>query len=103
MTQPHLTGPPMTRAQRTLSLVACLCTIMLAILDQNIVSAATVPIVHDLDPAHGLDLLPWLVSAYALAATACLPLYGKLCDVYRAPRGFISAVSRFLPRSGHFG
>jgi EmrB/QacA subfamily drug resistance transporter len=93
----------MTRGQRTLSLVACLCTIMLAILDQNIVSAATVPIVHDLDPAHGLDLLPWLVSAYALAATACLPLYGKLCDVYGARRVFISAVAVFLAGSALCG
>src|SRR2546430_12171117 len=51
-------------------------------LDQNIVSAAAVPIVRDLDPVHGLTRLPWLISAYALAATAALPLYGKLCDVY---------------------
>lgn len=86
----------MTGLQRKLSLVACLCTIMLAILDQNIVSAATVPIVRDLDPGHGLDLLPWLISAYALAATACLPLYGKLCDAYGARRVFIAAVAVFL-------
>jgi EmrB/QacA subfamily drug resistance transporter len=93
----------MTERQRKLALLACLLTIVLAILDQNIVSAATVKIVRDLDPAHGLELLPWLVTAYALAATAALPLYGKLCDVYGAKRVFIGAIAVFLAGSALCG
>ncbi|MEV4510243.1 MFS transporter [Dactylosporangium sp. NPDC049525] len=86
----------MTAVQKRLSVLACLVTIVLAILDQNIVSAATVPIVRDLDPEHGLELLPWLITSYALAATAALPLYGKLCDIHGARRVFIAAVGVFL-------
>jgi EmrB/QacA subfamily drug resistance transporter len=93
----------MTERHKKLALVACLLTIVLAILDQNIVSAATVKIVRDLDPAHGLELLPWLVTAYALAATAALPLYGKLCDVYGAKRVFIAAIAIFLAGSALCG
>ncbi|MFJ9950465.1 MFS transporter [Kitasatospora sp. NPDC091207] len=86
----------MTEPQRKLGMLLCLITIILAVLDMNIVSAATVPIVRDLDPVHGVDRLPWLVSAFALAATALLPLYGKLCDVYGAKRALLGAVGVFL-------
>ncbi|WP_396276619.1 MFS transporter [Kitasatospora xanthocidica] len=86
----------MTPAQRKLGMLLCLVTIVLAVLDMNIVSAATVPIVRDLDPVHGVDRLPWLVSAFALAATALLPLYGRLCDVYGAKRVLLGAVGTFL-------
>lgn len=71
----------MTDRQRVIGFVLCIATILLAVLDTNIVSAATVPIVSDLDPVHGVDKIPWLIAAYQLAATAALPLYGKLCDV----------------------
>lgn len=86
----------MTEPQRKLGMLLCLITIILAVLDMNIVSAATVPIVRDLDPVHGVDRLPWLVSAFALAATALLPLYGKLCDLYGAKRVLLAAVGTFL-------
>ncbi|MFJ9842150.1 MFS transporter [Kitasatospora sp. NPDC101155] len=86
----------MTEAQRSLGMLLCLVTIVLAVLDSNIVSAATVPIVRDLDPVHGVDRLPWLVSAFALAATALLPLYGRLCDVYGAKRVLLGALGTFL-------
>ncbi|WP_432277605.1 MFS transporter [Kitasatospora brasiliensis] len=86
----------MTPAQRRLGMLLCLVTIVLAVLDMNIVSAATVPIVRDLDPVHGVDRLPWLVSGFALAATALLPLYGRLCDVYGAKRVLLGAVGTFL-------
>ncbi|MEU9045552.1 MFS transporter [Kitasatospora sp. NPDC048343] len=78
-------------------------TIVLAVLDMNIVSAATVPIVRDLDPVHGVDRLPWLISAFSLAATALLPLYGKLCDLYGAKRVLIGALGTFLLGSGLCG
>ncbi|MFD0349461.1 MFS transporter [Kitasatospora aburaviensis] len=86
----------MTEPQRKLGMLLCLITIILAVLDMNIVSAATVPIVRDLDPVHGVDRLPWLVSSFALAATALLPLYGKLCDLYGAKRVLLGAVGTFL-------
>ncbi|MFF3598330.1 MFS transporter [Kitasatospora indigofera] len=96
-------GPPAAAARRGLAKLICLVTILLAVLDMNIVSAATVPIVRDLDPVHGVDRLPWLVSAFALAATALLPLYGKLCDLYGAKRVFLGAVAGFLVGSALCG
>lgn len=86
----------MTETQRKISFLVCLVTIVLAVLDTQIVSAATVPIVRDLDPEHGIEKVPWLVSAFALASAAVLPLYGKLCDTYGAKRIFLGAVGSFL-------
>ena len=86
----------MTEIRRKVAFVVCLLTIVLALLDMQIVSAATVPIVRDLDPGHGIDKIPWLVSAYALASAAMLPLYGKLCDVVRPKRVFTGAIATFL-------
>ncbi|MGW5128180.1 MFS transporter [Streptomyces sp. NPDC004069] len=86
----------MTETQRKVGFLVCLVTIVLALLDLQIVSAATVPIVRDLDPEHGIDKIPWLVSAYALASAAMLPLYGKLCDVLGPKRVFTGAIATFL-------
>jgi EmrB/QacA subfamily drug resistance transporter len=93
----------MTDSQRKVAGLAMLVTIILAILDSNIVTSAAVPIVRSLDPAHGVARLPWLITAYGLGATAALPLYGKLCDVYGAKLIFLGAVATFLAGSALCG
>src|SRR5204863_4843261 len=52
---------------------------LLAALDQTIVSTALPTIVGELG---GLEHLSWVVTAYLLAVTAVTPLYGKLGDLY---------------------
>ncbi|WIM99213.1 MFS transporter [Actinoplanes oblitus] len=86
----------MSKVERGIGMILCLATIVLAILDQNIVSAAIVPIVRDLDPVHGVDQVAWLVAAFTLAATVVLPLYGRLCDVWGPKRVFLGTVLLFL-------
>ncbi|MFD0583450.1 MFS transporter [Dactylosporangium darangshiense] len=86
----------MTKNQRRVGMVLCLFTIVLAILDQNIVSSAIVPIVRDLDPVHGVEHVAWLVAAFALAATVVLPLYGRLTDAFGAKPVWLTAVGIFL-------
>ncbi|MEU6442519.1 MFS transporter [Streptomyces sp. NPDC047046] len=88
--------PPSPPSRFRLVPVLCLVTIVLAVLDSNIVSAAAVPLVRDLDPEGGLAKVPWLVTAFQLAATAALPLYGKLCDTLGAKRVFLGALGVFL-------
>lgn len=53
--------------------------LLLAALDQTIVSTALPTIVADLG---ALDHLAWVVTAYILASTVVAPLYGKLGDLY---------------------
>src|ERR1700759_2650355 len=52
---------------------------LLASLDQTIVSTALPTIVGDLG---GLDHISWVVTSYLLAVTIVTPLYGKLGDLY---------------------
>lgn len=53
--------------------------LLLAALDQSIVSTALPTIVADLG---GLEHLSWVVTAYILTSTIVAPLYGKLGDLY---------------------
>src|SRR3954471_974598 len=58
---------------------ALLVVMLLASLDQTIVSTALPTIVGDLG---GLDHISWVVTSYLLAVTVVTPLYGKLGDLY---------------------
>ncbi|MFF3940160.1 DHA2 family efflux MFS transporter permease subunit [Streptomyces phaeofaciens] len=75
------------------SIGALLLGMLLAALDQTIVSTALPTIVSDLG---GLDHLSWVVTAYLLASTAATPLWGKLGDQYGRKRLFQAAIVLFL-------
>jgi EmrB/QacA subfamily drug resistance transporter len=66
---------------------------LLAALDQTIVSTALPTIVGDLG---GLQHLSWVVTAYLLASTASTPLYGKISDLYGRKPVFRFAIIVFL-------
>ena len=48
-------------------------------LDQTIMASALPTVAGDLG---GLSLLPWIVTAYVLAAAASTPVWGKVSDLY---------------------
>jgi EmrB/QacA subfamily drug resistance transporter len=66
---------------------------LLAALDQTIVSTALPTIVGDLG---GLQHLSWVVTAYLLASTGSTPLYGKISDLYGRKPVFRFAIIVFL-------
>src|ERR1700741_208660 len=66
---------------------------LLAALDQTIVATALPQIASDL---QGFEDLSWVVTAYLLATTVTVPLYGKLSDLYGRRRLFIVSISIFL-------
>lgn len=67
--------------------------LLLAALDQTIVSTALPTIVADL---KGIDHLSWVVTAYILASTVAAPLYGKLGDLYGRRLMVMISVALFL-------
>ncbi|MFF4831498.1 DHA2 family efflux MFS transporter permease subunit [Streptomyces sp. NPDC001315] len=75
------------------SIGALLLGMLLAALDQTIVSTALPTIVSELG---GLEHLSWVVTAYLLASTAATPLWGKLGDQYGRKKLFQTAIVIFL-------
>jgi len=72
---------------------ALMLAMLLAALDQTIVSTALPTIVNDLG---GLSHLSWVVTAYILASTATTQVWGKLGDQYGRKYLFLSAIVIFL-------
>jgi MFS family permease len=66
---------------------------LLAALDQTIVSTALKNIVEEFD---GLNHYTWVVTAYLLTSTASTPLYGKISDIYGRRIVFQFAIVTFL-------
>src|SRR5437773_9517008 len=88
------------RQRVRLIFTALVLVLLLASLDQTIVSTALPTIVGDLG---GLSHLSWVVTAYLLAATITGPLYGKLGDLYGRKRILQSAIVIFLAGSALCG
>ena len=66
---------------------------LLAALDQTIVATALPQIVTDL---QGFEHLSWVVTAYLVASTVTIPLYGKLSDLYGRRLLFMVSILLFV-------
>ncbi|MFE0701199.1 DHA2 family efflux MFS transporter permease subunit [Streptomyces sp. NPDC058872] len=88
-----LPGEGRNRRTLLLAIGALLLGMLLAALDQTIVSTALPTIVSELG---GMEHLSWVVTAYMLASTAGTPLWGKLGDQYGRKKLFQAAIVLFL-------
>ena len=79
---------------------ALLLGMLLAALDQTVVSTALPTIVGDLG---GASRLTWVVTAYLLASTVSTPLWGKLGDLYGRKFFFQASIVIFLVGSALAG
>jgi len=85
--QPSVDVAPQARGA---ILAAVLLALFLSSLDQTVVGTALPRIVTDL---HGNELYTWVVTAYLLASTITVPIYGKFSDVFgRKPMLLIGVV-----------
>lgn len=97
---PSIASPAPSRPAAALSkpeirriIFGLMMSMLLAALDQTIVATAMPTIGRDLgDVAH----LPWVVTAYLLAATSATPLYGKLSDIHGRRPMLLVSISTFL-------
>ena len=86
----------LTQAQKNFTLVGVLLALFLGALDQTIVATALPKIVQDL---KGLDRYTWVATAYLLATTIMVPIYGKLADTLNRKTVELVAVILFLAGS----
>ncbi|MDB4958013.1 MAG: Drug resistance transporter EmrB/QacA subfamily, partial [Myxococcales bacterium] len=87
----------LTKAQKVFTMLGALLGLLLAALDQTIVSTAGPKIQKDLhiEPA----LYPWITTAYLVASTVLVPIYGKLSDLYGRRKILLIAIAIFLAGS----
>jgi EmrB/QacA subfamily drug resistance transporter len=70
---------PLTHRETLLIVFGMLLPTFMGSLDQTILASALPTIGRELGDVHAL---PWLITAYLLASTAVIPLYGKIADIH---------------------
>lgn len=87
---------PASKRHILLIFAGLMVTMLLASLDQTIFSTALPTIVGELS---GVDHMLWVTTAYILASTIMLPVYGKLGDLIGRKGLFIGAIGIFIAGS----
>ncbi|MEH6781807.1 MAG: MDR family MFS transporter [Rhodoglobus sp.] len=90
------TSDPATKRSILLLFAGLMVTMLLSALDQTIFSTALPTIVGELD---GVNHMLWVTTAYILASTIMMPVYGKLGDLVGRKGLFIGAISIFIAGS----
>ncbi|MDQ2902529.1 MAG: MDR family MFS transporter [Ktedonobacteraceae bacterium] len=85
--------PLYSRRDTLLTMVAVLLVMLLASLDQTIVSTAMPRVVAEL---QGFNRYTWVSTAYLLTSTVMVPIYGKLSDLFGRKPIFLFGVVIFL-------
>ena len=91
-------APPIVLTRRRINLIfsALLAGMLMAALDQTIVSTAMPTIVGDLG---GVSHMAWMTTAYLLATTLVMPIYGKFGDLWGRRNLFLTAIGLFTVAS----
>lgn len=91
------TGAPVhsheTKRGLTLLFVGLILAMLLAALSQTVLSAAMPTMVGELG---GVDLMLWVMTAYILASTIMMPIYGKVGDLIGRKGLLLFAISAFM-------
>ena len=86
--------PPTPRARGVAAaMTALVLAVLLASLDQTIVSTALPRIAKEL---NGFSDIAWVSAAYLLASTAVTPLWGKIGDMFGRKPLYLAATATFL-------
>jgi EmrB/QacA subfamily drug resistance transporter len=85
--------PRYSRRDTLLTMAGVLMVMLLASLDQTIVSTAMPRVIADL---KGFDEYTWVSTAYLLTSTVMVPIYGKLSDLLGRKPIFLFGVVVFL-------
>src|SRR5215212_4954415 len=83
----------MSRNRILLVTAGIMLSLFLASMESTVVATAMPTIVGQLG---GLEHYSWVFSAFMLASTTAVPLYGKLSDIYGRRNLYISAMALFL-------
>ena len=91
--EPQALSATLSRGRLVSVLIGVMLGMLLAALDQTIVGTALPRVIADL---NGFEHYAWVATAYLLASTVTIPLYGKLSDIYGRRPFFIGGMVIFL-------
>lgn len=83
----------LSKKQKKVVFIGLLLGMLLSSLDTTIVSTAMPKVSASLG---GVEYLSWVFTAYMLAATISIPIFGKLADIYGRKPFYILGISIFL-------
>ncbi len=86
-------GQKLSHGEIMVIIGALMTALLLAALDQTIVSTALPKIASEL---NGLDKLSWVATAYLITSAIATPIYGKLGDLFGRKKIFQIAIVIFL-------
>ncbi len=84
---------PLTHRARRLIAMGMMVPVFIGSVDQSILATSLPTIGRDLGDAHDL---PWLITAYLIAATAITPLYGKFADIHGRRASLLIALCVYM-------
>jgi EmrB/QacA subfamily drug resistance transporter len=98
LTTPTTDSAPIVLTRRRINLIfsALVAGMLVSSLDQTIVSTAMPTIVGDLG---GVSHMAWVTTAYLLASTLVMPIYGKFGDLWGRRTLFLLAIGLFTVAS----
>jgi MFS family permease len=70
---------PLTHKDLRLFVIGAMLPVFMGAMDNTILASALPTIGRDLGDVRNL---PWLITVFLLASTACMPLYGKIADIH---------------------
>src|SRR5262245_19250867 len=79
MDAPTIAARPLTHKDFRLFVIGAMLPVFMGAMDNTILASALPTIGRDLNDIRNL---PWLITVFLLASTACMPLYGKIADIH---------------------
>ncbi|MGO3325398.1 MDR family MFS transporter [Gordonia sp. (in: high G+C Gram-positive bacteria)] len=83
----------MSKKNVILLFIGLMITMLLASLNQTVLSTALPTIVGEL---NGVDQMTWVITAYILAMTIVMPVYGRISDLVGRKPALLFAISVFM-------
>src|SRR5664279_3850351 len=90
----------LSKRRTWLVLASVMAGMLLAAVDQTVVGTAMPRVIADL---NGMSHYAWVATAYLLASTASMPIWGKLSDAFGRRRFFIVGMVIFIVGSALCG
>lgn len=83
----------MKQTNKILVFIALMIGMIFAELDETVISTAMPTIIREL---HDMTLYGWVAGIYMLMMTACMPILGKLSDIFGRKRIYMISIALFI-------